>query len=342
MGKSSLYSKLGHSQKFNIQRPSQLINRKLFVLIFSGFILLIGYYSDPVFALTMMQQRTLVLLIVSIVLWSTKAISTGIASLLIIGLQLLIGIAPKFSTAAQGFLSTSIYFILAVTLISRTMVKVGLIDYLSSVILYISKGSVKRTSLYVYFFSLVLPLILPSGNARLRMSEPLLTELNGKYDFDRRSPFIRFTIWTLSGVNQISTAVVFTGGGFGIAAAQMLSDDGYTITWLSWLLMMAPPIWLVCLILLPVMWKLFHMSDIEKKENDSSNPYESGAKVPVPAQLKTAPFWTVILCLIFMLILWVIGPYFHIPAILPPLICLGILAIPSINLLSNNDLRSYD
>lgn len=52
--------------------------------------------------------------------------------------------------------------------------------------------------------------------------------------------------------------------------------------------------------------------------------------------------WIVIGMLVTLIAAWIIAPIFHIPLILPPLLFLGILALPGINLLSNHDIRTYD
>ncbi|WP_066152079.1 SLC13 family permease [Halalkalibacter krulwichiae] len=314
------------------------LNAKV-IILFSCFLVVTGSVLIPsTFGLTEIQQRTLGLLIFSIIIWATKAIPTGISSLLIICLQLMLGIVPEFSEGIQGFLSSSIYFILAVSLVSTVMTKVGIDKILSTIILKFSHGNIKKTAIGFFVATLLLPIVMPSGNARLRMFIPLMEEINCSHNLHKNSSFVRFTTWALSGINQVVTLIVITGGGLAVVASQLVVDLGYEVTWSKWFFLMALPIWAITLMTGICMWFFWKMNKLPKSKlhNESKN------NLLVSNERSHLPVSMVIVVLSFMLILWIVGPTWNIPIIVPPLLALTFFSLPGIGLLKNSDLRNYD
>ncbi|MFP7298264.1 SLC13 family permease [Neobacillus niacini] len=313
------------------------INKKIFVLVILFSLSTLGLLAAPVLGLEVLQQRTIILLVISIILWTTRVIPTGISALLIIALQMTLGIAPQFSDAVQGFASSTIYFLLAASLVSSAMTKVHLDKFLSKVLMKASRGSVQKTLWGFFLANLALPIIMPSGNVRLRMFIPLIEEVNQRFHLGTNSPFLRFSIWMIGGLNQIGTIIVFTGGGLGILAAGLLIELGYPLTWIQWFLMMAPPIWIICTITAFFMWRYLKAYKIENKQLKAAEESSLGIDTAIKF-----PFMVVIAGLFLMLFLWMVGPLWNIPSIIPPLICLALFAMPGIELLDNHDLRNYD
>lgn len=219
-----------------------MFSRKMTLSLVGALILIwMAFFLPPLFELTLAQQRTLLLLVLSILLWTTHLIQTGISSLFVIGLTMAWGVAEDFSGAIQGFLSSTIYFILVVALISSTMIKVGLDQRIASFIVRMSHGNIRRVALSFFVATLVLPIIIPSGNARVQMFLPLVEQIGRKYAPESGIPFQRFTIWTLGGINQFSTIIVLSGGGLAVLASQLVAELNIRVTWLNWFLFMAPP-----------------------------------------------------------------------------------------------------
>jgi sodium-dependent dicarboxylate transporter 2/3/5 len=324
-------------------KPKRIANfdSRYYIILLIIFILLVGLSIPPMFGLNHIQQSTLSLLVVSMILWSSKVISTGISALFIICLQMVLGIVPQFGDAVQGFLSTSLYFILAVTLVSTVMTKVGLDQMMSKLVVKFSNGSIQRISLGFYFATLILPIFMPSGNARLRMFVPLMEDINTQYNLNRSSSFIRFTTWTLGGMNQMATLIVFTGGGLAVIASQLIGNFNLSISWVKWFFLMAPPIWLICLITGVFMWKYWKMNKLSIIHLENEKQFVIPSSV-TSQNIDKIPFFTVVISLFTMLVLWIFGSWFHVPSIVPPLLALTIFALPGIGLIKNPDIRSYD
>lgn len=305
-------------------------------------LVLISFFAPPLWDhIEIVHQRTLILLIISMILWTTNSLPSGISSLLIVGLQIAFGVVHNFAQSAQGFLGTSLYFILTVSLISKAMIKVGLIQEISHAILHWTKGNLTKFSIGLFYASVFLPFIMPSGNSRLRMFLPLAEELNRKHHLADKSEFLRFCTWALSGINQMATIIVFTGGGLAIVASQMIADYGFPLDWLQWVLMMAPPVFVICTIVLAAMWRQYQVGTFkngfykERNQNSYQRPSKKRRNRPFA-------FWLVVLSLILLLSLWILGPFIHVPVIVPPLLLVAVLSLPELGIIENQDLRQYD
>jgi anion transporter len=310
------------------------IRKRYVILTAISALLLLSYFLPPSFGLNLVQQRTLFLLIISIVIWTTDVLPSGISALFVIGLELFMGIAENFSAAIQGFMSSTIYFILIVALISATMTKVGIDKRLAAIIVRFSHGKIRRVALSFFTATMVLPVFIPSGNARVHMFVPLVEQIGQQYGPQARIPFQRFAIWTLGGINQLATMVVLSGGGLAVLASHLVAELNVQLNWLTWFLFMAPPIWLTCILTGLIMWNYWKIKEIPSLPSHPASETGSDDRHP--------HFWLVTVSLIGLILAWVVVPEFHVSILLPPLLLLGILAMPGIDLLNNRDLRNYD
>jgi len=180
------------------------------------------FLSSPVSSLNDQQWKTLLLLVISIFLWSTKFLPLGISSLFIIAVIMIFNLADSFSSAISGFVASALYFVLIVSMISKVMVKVGLDKMIAVFILRLSSGNIIRVLLGFVIAAMVLPILMPSAVARFRMFHPLIDSVNNFYELPEQSAFKQFCNWLFSGVNQFLTMIVLTGGGYPILASELL------------------------------------------------------------------------------------------------------------------------
>ena len=71
------------------------------------------------------------------------------------------------------------------------------------------------------------------------------------------------------------------------------------------------------------------------------NPYIAATRTDIEAS-SSRKIWLVVVSLIALIVSWIVAPEFGVPLIVPPMLLLGFLALPGIDLLSNRDLRNYD
>ena len=208
------------------------------------------YYTDVGAAYTSQQQLTLLLLVIAIYFWTLSPLPFAASSLVLVGLMLLFGIIDQPEEAFIGFLSNALYFILVLSLISTALVRAGVDRVFAHIILKFSRGGIRAILLGLPLLIAFMPVLLPSAVARFRILEPIIEQVNDRFSFGQDSLFRKYCMYVIGMLNQNSTMIVFTGGGFPILAAQLMKDfGGIQISWLGWFLRIAPPLWLAMLII---------------------------------------------------------------------------------------------
>ncbi|AIY06592.1 sodium:sulfate symporter [Planococcus sp. PAMC 21323] len=293
-------------------------------------------YTDIASTYSLQQQLTLLLLSIAIYFWTLSSLPIAVSSFVLIGLMLLFGVVDEPEEAFTGFLSSALYFILVLSLISAALVSAGIDRVFAHIILKFSRGGFRTILFGLPLLILWMPIFLPSAVARFRILEPIIEELNTRFGFGQESLFRKYCMYLIGMLNQNSTMVVFTGGGFPILAAQLLKDFADTeISWIGWFLRIAPPLWIAMLIISFSVWFYF------KKHSDSLEPVNT--EVSIEGDEKLPPrFWWIILPFGIMIISWIVLDHQQVPLILAPLLLVGYYGMPVNGLITNKTVRNYD
>ncbi|SFB21632.1 anion transporter [Lentibacillus halodurans] len=324
-----------------------LLNTKWLQICFVVIIFVTGLLSPaPVTGLDDQQWKTLLLLVISIFLWSSNLLPLGISSLFIIAVMMIFNLADSFSSAISGFIASALYFVLIVSMISKVMVKVGLDKIIAGFILRHSSGNMIKVLFGFIVAAMVLPILMPSAVARFRMFHPLIDSVNRFYDLQEQSSFRRFCNWLFSGGNQFLTMIVLTGGGYPILASELLDEAGYSMTWVSWFLYMMPPIYLATVVTVTFAFFYFGIREELRKISRSKKvlfelPDSMNSQYTEYAA-DNPKVRIVFMLIILMLMAWLLGSSTGIPTILPPILVLTILSLPGIRLFSDLDFRNFE
>ncbi|WP_176446363.1 SLC13 family permease [Lentibacillus sp. CBA3610] len=326
---------------------NHFLNKKWLQLFLVVILFATGLFIPaPVSGLDDQQWKTLLLLIVSIFLWSTKLLPLGVSSLFIIAVMMTFNLADSFSSAISGFIASALYFVLIVSMISKVMVKVGLDQKIAGFILRLSSGNIVRVLFGFILAAMVLPILMPSAVARYRMFHPLIDSVNLFYELSEQSAFRRFCNWLFSGVNQFLTMIVLTGGGYPILASELLAEAGYTLTWVSWFLYMMPPVYIATVIVIIYAFFYFRVGDelrqISYQQKAPSELSDTIRREFADLDVDKREMWIVLILMISMLVAWLLGSGTGLPTILPPIIVLTILSLPGIRLFSDLDFRNFE
>lgn len=170
--------------------------------------------------------------------------------------MLLFGLVDSVEEAVSGFLSPALYFILMLSLISYTLVHVGIDKVIARFLVKLSRGGPIALVITLPILILMLPILLPSAIARFKMLYPLIIKLNRYYGFPDKSLFEKFCMYVIGMLNQKATMIIFTGGGFPILASQLLRDYNVAdVGWVDWILHIGPPLWIGSLIIVFFVWQ---------------------------------------------------------------------------------------
>ncbi|OZT77483.1 MULTISPECIES: SLC13 family permease [Salinicoccus] len=288
---------------------------------------------------TQEQQLTLVLLMVAVYIWIMAPLPVGAGSLLILALMIAFGLVETVEEAFQGFLSSALYFIFALSILSKVFVKVGVDQSIAGTIKKFSKDSIIKSIIGLPILILLLPIILPSAIARFKMLQPLVDSLNRLYGFSRDSTYHKYSMFIIGMINQIGTMVVITGGGFSVLTVQLLSDfDVVDIGWTEWFLLLVPPIWIGSILIIMMMLAYLKHTGKDRGSTDLSK----NDKVETIEVGYTKKFWAVLIGFAMMILSWILLDQDTIPLLLPPLLLIVVFSLPKLNLVTSEMIRGFD
>src|SRR5699024_3672102 len=107
-------------------------------------------------------------------------------------------------------------------------------------------------------FISLLPVLIPSSVASLTSVLPFTHRMNEAFGFPDDSVFKKYALYVTGLVNQTSTMIVYTGGGYPVLAAQLLKDyEIADLGWSGWFLIIAPPLW--CALIVTSIFSWFYL-----------------------------------------------------------------------------------
>lgn len=278
----------------------------------------------------------------AIYLWTVSPLPSGAASILLLAMMLILNLVGSVEGAMTGFVSSALYFILILTILSRVLVKAGVDRIIAAQLLRLNKRGPKAIAIALPLMIAVLPVIMPSAFARLKMLLPFVDRLNDAFGFSDRSIFKKYALYVVGLMNQNGTIIVYTGGGFPVLAAQLLNDYNVAdLGWLQWFLIIAPPLWISLFLVNIFTWN--YLSHVYPSEMPKGAEFQ---EVQIEKYFETSyekkRFWFVMVTFGIMIMTWAVTDNNVVPILLPPMLLLVIYSLPKVGLLNNEDIRSFD
>ena len=294
-------------------------------------ILVSGYAVPPPAGVDADVQLVLSVFFATVVLWVTEPVPFAVSSLLSVILLYALGLVDSFGAAVSGFAETLIFFFILLLLLGKSVSKVDLDDWVAKRLVSATstpQSSVRRLSLTI----LSLAFIMPSGMARTVTFMPVIDQVNELYDRPADSPFRRLAYYVIGHVNPIGSMALMTGGGMAIITAEMINSMVRPITWVEWAIYMTPPIvtlFLGCIAAASVYY------DVEGVEREPAGTGDASAS----ADPLTREQWIVIATLFAGILMWIVGSFLGIPAIIPAMIMIFVFALPRIEIVTTAEFR---
>lgn len=204
--------------------------------------------------LSVAGQRALAIMVFSVVVWASTAISYPVsAGVIITLLALLIGFAPNpatgklFGTAAglgmglRGFSTTAFCLVAAAMFLAAAMTKTGLDKRIALVILSKLGAKANRVVIGVIMCGFILSFFVPSTTARVACLVPIVLGMIRAFGVSLKSRFAGMLMITVAQVDSVWNVGIKTAAAQNMVAVNFIrSQLGIDISWLDWFIAAAP------------------------------------------------------------------------------------------------------
>ncbi len=261
---------------------------KRYGLIF-GLLALLAIISLPTpEGLPVAGHRMLGILVFSIVVWMTDAISYPVSAAVIMALMaFLLGISPNvaspdkligtsaaLTTALGGFSNTSLALVGGALFLAAAMMKTGLDKRIALVVLSKIGAKTNRVLMGVICVGFILSFFVPSTTARVSCMVPIVMGIIVAFGVERKSRFAAVMMIATAQADSIWNVGIKTAAAQNMIALGFIEKQlGKYITWMEWFLAAAPFAIIMSIALYYVLLKL-----IPPETNEIAGGKEAVAK----------------------------------------------------------------
>jgi anion transporter len=194
-------------------------------------------------------QRMLSILVFSVIIWMTEAVSYPVSAAVIMTLMaFLLGTAPDvtdpskllgtskgLTTALGGFSNTALALVAAALFLSAAMTKTGLDRRIALIVLSKMGARTNRVLIGVILVGLVLSFFVPSTTARVACMVPIVMGIITAFGVSRTSRFAGVLMIATAQADSIWNVAIKTAAAQNMIAIGFIEKQlNHTVTWLEW------------------------------------------------------------------------------------------------------------
>jgi anion transporter len=285
----------------------------------------LSLFLPPLFAgLPGQGQRALAVLLIAIVLWTTRWLESGATSLLAVALLALTGASGSMRQALQGFANPVPYFLVGVLAMGVAVAKSGLAERVARHILAGARGRTHRIYLQLVCAMPLMTFLLPSATTRSGILVHIYEQAFALGRVPSGAPVIKAVMLALASINRLASTALLTGGITPVMAAALIGG----MSWTGWLKLMAVPYYAILVLGGGLTWLLYRRG-------------LSGDRLPIaverPSRL-TGQEWRTLAVVLAASLLWLTDAMHHLDPALPALLALVALLAPGFGSLGWSDL----
>jgi anion transporter len=244
-------------------------------------------------------QRALALFAGVFVLYLTEAIPLAVTSLMVVPAAVFMHVT-NVRVALEGFSSASTYLIVGAFILATAMVKTGLAERITYLILLRTGCSPARITLGVMLANIVLAFLVPSATARTALLLPMCLSIISLFDSGGRSKFAVSLLLVLAFTNATIGAGILTATVPNPVTVEFLAKTGRIVTYTDWLLYGFPP----ALLMTFLTWWFVQRVYQEKRE-DLREGVDRIIRDKLAAMGKTtSPEWRALSVFLLVTFLW--------------------------------------
>lgn len=229
--------------------PSEKTFGQKYGLIIGGIALLALLLMPTPAGLPIAGQRMLSILVFSVIIWMTEAVSYPVSAAVIMSLMaFLLGTAPDVAAPAKvigtskgltmalgGFANTALALVASALFLSAAMTKTGLDRRIALVVLSKMGAKTNRVLIGVILVGLILSFFVPSTTARVACMVPIVLGIIQAFGVSKTSRFAGMLMIATAQADSIWNTAIKTAAAQNMIAVGFIEKIlGYNITWLEW------------------------------------------------------------------------------------------------------------
>ena len=218
--------------------------------LYVGIVVLVAllFLPAPV-GLPVAGQRMLSILVFSVIIWMTEAVSYPVSAALIMTVMaFLLGTAPDIADPSKstgtsrgltmalgGFSNTALALVAAALFLSAAMTKTGLDRRIALMVLSKMGARTNRVLIGVILVGLLLSFFVPSTTARVACMVPIVMGIISAFGVSRTSKFAGVLMIATAQADSIWNVAIKTAAAQNMIAVGFIEKElNHTITWLEW------------------------------------------------------------------------------------------------------------
>lgn len=244
---------------------------KRYGLLIALVILLAFIFLPTPAGLPVAGQRMLGILLFSIIIWMTEAVSYPVSAAIILALMtFLLGVAPSaanpqvllgtsnaLTLALGGFSNTALALVGGALFIAAAMMQTGLDRRIALFVLSKIGARTNRVLAGVILVGFILSFFVPSTTARVSCMVPIVLGIIAAFGVDKKSKFAAVMMIATAQADSIWNVGIKTAAAQNMIAIGFIEKQlGAYITWLDWFIAAAPFSLVMSLVLYYVLLKL--------------------------------------------------------------------------------------
>jgi len=265
--------------------------------------------------LSRIAQEVLGITAFTAVLWATSVINNGIASILMMGLLMLVGV--KVPLALSGFGGGSFWVLLTVLFYGFAMKKTGLAERVSYYILSLFPGTYGGILTAFFVIGFVLALGIPSMTVRTAIMTPIAWALVQSLGLEKKSRGSALIIITTVEMAVIPGIAFLYGSLTGPVVAQSFEAKHIPLSWLGYAQAITLPTLLLCVLVI-----IFNQIVLKPEAPLKAKPTFARDRLHELGSFKQPELITAIVVAL-SIVFWTTDSYHHLPSFL-----IGMLALP--------------
>lgn len=257
--------------KMEVAETAKVSFAKRYGFVISLIALLVVIALPNPVGLPVAGQRMLGILVFSVIVWMTEAISYPVSAVAIIALMaFLLGISPDvakpneilgttkaLTIALDGFSNTVLALVGSALFLAAAMTHTGLDKRIALVVLAKVGARTNRVLIGVILVGFILSFFVPSTTARVSCMVPIVMGIIAAFGVQQKSRFAALLMIAIAQADSIWNVGIKTAAAQNMIALGFIEKMlGKTITWLDWFLAAAPYAIIMSVVLYYLLLKL--------------------------------------------------------------------------------------